>query len=144
MAYFEDVHFGTARVDKLTINSNVVWSSATITVGTEADNVVNVAVQLKDGHGNNIANQTLLKTWISDSATAGTVATTAPDGGCAIGTNGTIIRTITAGKDFEVLSSATGAFDLDVTESGTDTFYLYVANPATGAISVSDALSFTA
>ncbi len=146
MADRQDAKDGTLRTNKFTvkgIGGTVAWQNIGFTVGAESNNVVNVAIQLKDGDGNNLLVSVSVHVYISDTA-GGAVAATAPDGGAAVGTNGTKIDTITADKSYIFKTDSNGQLDIDVTESGTDTFYLNVINPLTGEIESSTVLTFTA
>ena len=117
-------------------------TDATITVGTEDTNVVNVAIQLTDGNGDDLANVAAVYFYISDDSGGDGVAATAPAGGIAIGTDGKIAQVV-SGKAGWLISEADGDIDIDVTETGTDTFYLVLILPS-GETVVSSALSFTA
>jgi hypothetical protein len=114
---------------------------ADIVVGTEATNVVNVAIQLKDGADNDIAQRASVYAYLSDDANGDSIVATAPDGGVAIGTDG-IADALTANKSFYLHSESDGDIDIDVTETGADTFYLIVVLP-NGTHIVSDVLTFT-
>jgi hypothetical protein len=114
--------------------------SVEFTVGAEAAQVINVALQVVDAQGIALAQQLTLLAWLSDTAGAALTGT-APDGGAVIGTDGVIIVEHTAATLFELLTDADGAVDLDLTESGVDTWYLNVRLPG-GAIVSSGAITF--
>lgn len=116
-------------------------STATFTVGAEAGNAINVAVQLKNGNGQNPSVRNVLPVFISGAATGADVVGTAPTGGVAIGTNGKVLASPVANKFFWVQSDAQGRFDLTLTDSGTPTFYLVVVLPD-GSQLVSGAITF--
>lgn len=137
MGFYPRNIIGSERVD-----GTAVPLGATITVGTEAANVVNVAIQLEDGDGNALAARACVYAYISDDANGDSIAATAPDGGWAIGTDG-VLQPVVANKSAFLVSESDGDIDVDVTESGTDTFYVIVVLP-TGLLVASDALSFTA
>jgi hypothetical protein len=118
-------------------------SSATFTIGTEAANAINVAVQLADTDGTAQASLQGVSVFLSDAATGIGIAATAPDGGVAIGTDGAILDATVAGKALWVQTEATGAFDIDITESGADTWYLVVQLPDGNQV-VSGAITFAA
>lgn len=115
---------------------------AAITVGAEGSNAINVAVQLK-GDKNQVAISARrhVRAYLSGASTGATVAGTAPNGGCVIGTNGAIIASITANKVFDIVTDAAGRFDLTLTDSGTPTFYLVVVMP-NGRLVVSGPITF--
>ena len=113
---------------------------ATLTVGTEAANVINVAIQLTDMNGNALANRGSVLAYLSDDANGDSVAGTAPDGGVAVGTDGLAIPLV-ADKCFLLTSEADGDIDLDITESAADTWYLVLVLPH-GEPAVSGAITF--
>lgn len=117
-----------------------VVGSVTFTVGTEATNVINVAVQVKDENGKAIAQRVCLDVWLSDAATGAGVVATAPSGTVVIGTNGTLLDVTGAKKLFKVWTDAQGRFDINITEAGVKTEYLAVKLPD-GSINVSGAVS---
>lgn len=114
-------------------------NQVTITVGTEAANAINVAIQLKDGV-KDLGQRGSVFAYLSDDANGDSVAGTAPDGGVAIGTDGLAIPLV-AGKAFQLVSEADGDVDITITESGVDTWYLVVVLPD-GRLVVSDAITF--
>lgn len=63
----------------------------TFVVGAEAVNVINVAIQLKDSSPADMAVRSSLFAYLSDDANGDSLIATAPDGGCAIGTDGLMI-----------------------------------------------------
>ena len=115
--------------------------SVELTVGAEAADVINVALQVVDGKGMDLAQQLALFAWLSDTAGAAVTAT-APSAGTAIGTDGVIIVEHTAETILELLTDADGQLDLDIGEAGADTWYLNVRLPG-GAIVSSGAIAFT-
>lgn len=130
----------TAFPNGVTIGSTVIATGATIAVGTEATDVINVDIDLTDADGNNVTAITAVHAYLSDAATGSGVSGTAPSGGVAEGTNGKLAETV-ANKVFILLSDATGNVDIDLTDTGTPTFYLVVVLP-TGKVVVSDAITF--
>ncbi len=143
MALYEDLSTGRCRSDKFEVNSKFVWTDADYTIGTEAANKINVAVRLKDGIDKNLLTQVLVDVYFSDSSDGSDIITTAPDGAVAIGTNGTVVESVTAKKHLKILTNSTGQFDLDITETGAKTLYIVCVNPMTGGIEVSDAVTFS-
>jgi hypothetical protein len=114
--------------------------SVELTVGGEAADVINVALQVVDAEGVALAQQLALFAWLSD--TAGAAATAAaPSAGTAIGTDGVIIVEHTAEIIFELLTDADGVLDLDIEEAGVDTWYLNVRLPG-GSVVSSAAITF--
>lgn len=117
-------------------------TDATVTVSAENTNVVTVTIQLQDGNGDDLANVAGVYFYLSDDSGGSGVAATAPNGGIAIGTDGTLAEVV-SGKAGWLISESDGDIDIEVTESGTDTFYLVLIMPS-GEIVVSDALTFAA
>jgi len=112
----------------------------TFTVGAEGGNVINVAVQLVDAAGADLAVRGAVLAYLSDDANGDSIAGTAPDGGVAIGTDGLAIPLV-AGKAWLLVSESDGDIDLNITESGVDTWYLIIANPD-GLLRASGAITF--
>jgi len=109
-------------------------------VGAQGGDVINVAVQLKDVAGVDLAVRASLLAYLSDDANGDTVAGTAPSGGAAIGTDGVSIPLV-AGKAFLLTSEADGDIDINITEAGADTWYLVLVMP-NGRLAVSGAITF--
>ena len=114
-------------------------AGATITVGAESDDVVNVAIQLTDGNGDSLDNQAAVLAYLSDAATGAGLGTTAADT-VAIGTDG-VLAELVAGKAYVLISDATGAVDIDVTQDAADTLYLILLLPS-GKVVASSVLTF--
>lgn len=114
-------------------------TGATITVGSESGNVINVAIQLLGVDGAAVDRRQAVRAYISDDANGDSVAGTAPDT-VAIGTDGVAIPLVT-GKCFELVSEADGDIDINITEDGADTWYLIVVLPS-GDLVPSDAITF--
>ena len=133
---------GEALIGNLTLGSVQLDKAplkASITVGAEAGNVINVAVQLQDMNGNALANRASVLAYLSDDANGDSVAGTAPDT-VAIGTDGLAIPLV-AGKCFLLTSEADGDIDINEAEDGADTWYLVLVLPH-GPLVVSDAITF--
>ena len=97
-----------------------------MTIGAEAGDVINVAIQMKEGDKD--ANERVRgEFYLSDDASGDSVAATAPSGGLAIGTDGVILTEHTANKHFTAISESDGDIDIDITEVGADTWYLIAA-----------------
>lgn len=114
---------------------------AVITVGAEAANVINVAIQLVDRlNGNALASRAAVGFYLADDANGDTPSTVAPSGGVAIGTDGAAIETV-ADLAGTLISESDGDIDLDITEAGAKTYYLVLIMPD-GKLVVSDAITF--
>lgn len=112
-----------------------------ITVGADAGTTVAVDIQLNDPEGNALAEVGVVDWYLSDSANGVGVATTAPSGGIAIGTDGELVEVV-ADKVGTLISEIDGHSDLVVTEAGAATWYLVVRLPAGGLV-ISDPITFT-
>lgn len=108
-------------------------------IGAEAGDVINVAIQLKDSAGTDLAVRGSIFAYLSDDANGDSVAGSAPDT-VAIGTDGVAIPLV-AGKAFQLVSEADGDIDLNVTENGADTWYLILVMPD-GRLVASGAITF--
>lgn len=102
--------------------------TATITPGAEAADEINVAIQLKNTDGSNVASIKAVDAWFGTSATDPTLASAAPDGGAAAGANGKLVELV-ADKAFKLVTNATGAVNVVITESTAKSFFLWVALP---------------
>lgn len=125
-----------AAIDEL----RKLHTHATLTVGTQAGDVINVAIQLTDAEGNNLAVRAGLFAYLSDDANGDSIAGTAPSGGWAIGTDGLLIPVV-AGKAAHLVSESDGDIDVSITEAGADTWYMILVDP-TGRLIASGAITF--
>jgi hypothetical protein len=117
-----------------------IATTATITVGAEGGDAINVAVQLKDAGGTNVAVRQALAWYLASDSTGATPSGTAPSGGTASGTNGKIIEWVAQLSGLMVFN-ATGQCDINITEAGVATWYLVVVTPQ-GKLLVSGAITF--
>lgn len=114
---------------------------ATITVGSEAANVINVAIQLETAKAQAaLAERGAIMAYLSDDANGDSLTATAPTGGVAIGTDGLLITVVT-NKAFWLTSEADGDIDIDITDTGTPTFYLILVMPD-GRLKASGVITF--
>ena len=114
---------------------------ASFTVGAEASNVINVAVQLLDRlNGNEVGERIAVPFYLSDDANGDSVAASAASGGIAIGTDGLMIEW-TTDKAGLLVSESDGDIDIDITETGVDTWYLILVMPD-GKLQASGAITF--
>ena len=114
--------------------------SASFTVGTEAANVINVAVQLKSHDGSDIAYRAGMPIYLSSDANGDTIEGSGPDS-WAIGTDGILLPdggdSLISGV---VISESDGDIDINMTHAGADTFYLNVV--VDGVVYTSGAITF--
>lgn len=108
--------------------------AAVITVGAPGTNTINVAVQLTDVNGNNLAVRGAVDCYLSDSANGSTLTGTVPTTNAVIGTNGMLITQV-ANIAWKAVSDASGRFDITI-NSTTHNWYLVICLP-TGTIVVS-------
>lgn len=132
--------------DRLGANSPI--GTPAITVGEEDANVINVAIQLKDAAGNDLAARGAILAYLSDDANGDSVCATKPSTDWAIGTDGLLLA-MTGGEDASdtglvahLISESDGDIDIDITNTTADTFYLILVMPD-GTLVASDAITFT-
>ena len=117
----------------------MAWN-AVITVGSEADNNINVGIQLKDIAGADLAVRGSVMMYLADDANGDGITTTAPSVGIAIGTDGLAIPLV-ANKCLQLVSESDGDIDLDIGEASAGTWYLIVVLP-NGKLVASAAITF--
>lgn len=98
------------------------------TVGAEAGDAINVAIQLKTPKYQDLAVRGMVFIYLSDDANGDSLAASAPDGGWAIGTDGLLIPVVT-NKAAWFTSEADGDIDITITESSAKDFWLVVKLP---------------
>lgn len=116
-------------------------ASASFTVAAEAANVINVAVQLKDANGNDLATAACVPWYISSDA-LGQAISTAHSVGASIGTDG-LLQEFTANVAGLVTSEADGDIDIDFEEAAAKTAYLVLVMPS-GSLQISGAITHAA
>jgi hypothetical protein len=135
---FDAVTASAAEINKL----DGAPLDATIVVGTEGTNTINVAIQLKDADGVDLVVRGSIKAYLSDDANGDSIVATAPSGGGAIGTDGLAIPLV-ANKCWLLTSESDGDIDITFTETGTKTMYLILILP-NGKLKASGAITFAA
>ena len=113
---------------------------ATIVVGAEASDVINVTIQLTDYLGNDIAVAASIIAYTCTTSAGTTKETHTCSSEAAIGTDGDL-EVILAKTTYHLISEADGDIDIDFTDTGTNSFYLAIVLP-TGKIVVSDVITF--
>jgi hypothetical protein len=122
-------------------DNNGAPAGATFVVGAEAGgNTINVAIQLKDANGADLAVHGSVLAYLSNDANGNAIATAAPSGGWAIGTDGLLIPIVT-NKAAQLVSEADGDIDVTIIEAGAYTVYLVLVLP-NGKLAVSGAITF--
>jgi hypothetical protein len=110
-------------------------------VGAETGgNTINVGIQLNDANGSPTAMRQGVFAYLSNDANGDSIATAAPSGGWAIGTDGLLIPVV-AGKAAELISEADGDIDINIIEAGAATWYLILKLPS-GKLASSTAITF--
>lgn len=124
-------------------NSTKVPSKVSFTVGAEAANVINVAIQLQGADDVDIDGKAAVQMYLSSDSAGVTIEGSGPDS-WAIGTDGIFIAN---GGDSLIsgllVSEADGDIDMNLTHAGADTFYMNVITPD-GAVHTSGAITFDA
>ena len=113
-----------------------------MTVGAEAANVINVAIQLNDPEGKALSEVGVVDWYFAADAAGLTPLTVAHDGGTAIGTDGALIETV-ADLSGKMVSEADGDIDIDITDAGAFTAYLVIILPCGGLV-ISDVITHAA
>lgn len=125
--------------DAIKASLGIDWS-VEFTVGVEGGDVINVALQVVDAEGADLAAAKSFLAWLSDTAGA-EPTTTAPSAGTIIGTDGFIVYEPLADIVLELLTDSDGVLDLDIEEAGVDTWFLNVRLPD-GSIVTSATITF--
>lgn len=114
--------------------------AAKFTIGAEAANAINIAVQLYDRLNGSEVSERVGLAWYLSSDANGDAISAAPQTGTAIGTDGLLMEW-TANVSGWVVSEADGDIDVTITDTGTPTFYLVLVMPD-GKLYVSGAITF--
>lgn len=112
----------------------------TITVGSQAGDIINVVIQLNDFAGEALAERGSLFAYLSDDAAGDSIAATAPSVGWSIGTDGVLIPVVT-NKAAQLVSEVDGDIDINIEEAGADTWYLILVLPS-GRLLASGEITF--
>ena len=122
-------------------NFDQLLLDAKFTVAAESNDIINVAIQLIDrDNKNDLAERGGIRWYLSDDANGDSIASSAPSGGIAIGTDGVAEET-TANKAGFVTSESDGDIDFNITETGDGFFYLAAVMPD-GKVMVSGIIDF--
>jgi hypothetical protein len=115
-------------------------ASATSVGGAEGGNAINVAIQLKDANGADLAVRGNVYGYLSDDANGDSLIGTATSGTVVIGTDG-VMQVMEAKKSFRLTSESDGDIDITITEAGVKTLYLILVMP-NGKLVASGAITF--
>lgn len=110
------------------------------TIGTEAVNAINVAMQMKDD-GKNLDQPVSVIVFVTSDAAGKIPAATPPSGTVVKTTNGVLESAIIAKTAQRFLTNETGQLDITITETGVKSFYVSVMGPD-GNLHVSSAVTF--
>lgn len=114
---------------------------ASFVIGAEAGNVINVAIQLKDADGSDLATRAAVHFYLSDDPEGDTVIVAATS--LAIGTDGIAIEYVSNSAGL-LVSEVDGDIDVNIgVASGAATYYLVLVLP-NGLLKVSAAITFAA
>ncbi|MCK5641111.1 MAG: hypothetical protein KAJ19_09950 [Gammaproteobacteria bacterium] len=114
---------------------------AQIVIGTEAANVINVAIQLIDyDNSNPVDERAQIGFYMSDDVAGDSIAASAASVGISIGTDGLMIEW-TANLAGVLVCEIDGDIDIDIEEASVDTWYLVLVMPD-GRLVVSGAITF--
>jgi hypothetical protein len=130
-----------SQLDGTTTLATDFVGDITFNIEDQVGNDRNVAVQLKDLQGTNLAFAEVVWWVLSDDSGGAGITGTAPSGGVAIGDDGTEYEEFTAGKSGWAQTSTTGAIDITLTETSTASWYL-VVKAGQGASEVSGEIAF--
>ena len=114
----------------------------TITIGTEAANVIRVSVKLKRPNGASLGIRVGGYAFLSSDPQGDDIVASAPSGGIAVGNKG-VIHPVISGKSFFFVTDANGEFNVDITENTGRTMYLCIVSPS-GVVVASSAITFAA
>lgn len=131
----------TSSVAELNLVDNQV-AGATIVVGTEATNVINVTIQFTDAAGADMATPVAVPWYLADDAAGLDPASVAHSVGASIGTDGALIEWA-ANLSGLMISEADGDVDINFEEAGALTKYLVLVMP-NGSLVISDAITHAA
>ena len=129
-----------SEVNTLTGASN---GAPGFTIGAEAVNVINVAIQLNKADGNPSAMRTGVFAYLSNDANGDSLATTAPSGGVAIGTDGVLIP-VTPAISNALVVDGNLAIDAVPEKFKTGQSAAYFINGVSHVKAATTALTFTA
>lgn len=140
------VEDGVLSVDSIEAAGEITAAEVTalgveFTIGAEDSDVINVAIQINDGHGDPVEVSKALHIYLAEDDAGLEPSATDPDGGVEIGTDGALIALSLEPFLGLLISDGAGAADLDIEESGAGTWYLVVVLP-NGSLAISNAITF--
>lgn len=123
----------------ISVGGKIPPADATFTIGAEAGNVINVAIQLLDGAGAEMVSTSGVLFYLSNDSDGSSQKTAATS--LAIGTDGLMIEWASNSSGL-LVSEADGDIDINIGDiSGAATYYLVLIMP-TGAPKISGAITF--
>lgn len=135
----------TVTAAELNLNDNQV-ASATMVVGVEAaiaPNAINVAIQLKDAAGADMATRSVVRAYLAADSAGADLCVTAPTGGVTNGTDGEVIPVTPALSDAIVLDGNL-AISATAEKFKTTQTLVYFKNGVSHTKAATDNLTFTA
>jgi len=108
----------------------------TLTAAAGTTNVGTVTIQATNTNGEALSIPRKLQVWISDDADGQTIAAVAGTGTVGVsGTDGYVLKEVTAKLFWEVMTDDTGEIIITLTDTNERAVYVNVANPWTGEVS---------
>lgn len=115
------------------------------TIGVEADNVINVAIQLFDReNGNELSERAGVTGYLASDATGDTFLVAGPDGGVAIGTDGMMVATTPSLSDALLVDGNLAISGVAAEKFKTTQTAAYLVNGISKTKAATDNLTFTA
>ena len=134
--------FGRGELYDILKWNNGAPYQASFTVGAESGTTIDVAIQLKDYLGNDLANAAPVFAYISSDAAGLELAASGCTTDAAGGTDGKLL-VLVAKTAYLLVSEADGDIDVRFTDTGSSGFYLNLIM-ANGKIATSGKIQFTA
>jgi len=119
-----------------------VPAAITYTIGSEAGNVINVALQALDESGAEVSERCSFMFYLSDDANGDSILGTAVSGSFVIGTDGVLLWQGATGKGGYLVTESDGDVDLNLTHSGAKSLYFITILP-NGTLDASAIIAFT-
>jgi len=119
-----------------------LFNLVNFTIGAKAANTINVALQLQDARGQNIAQIAHAEFYLSANADGSTFTGTATTSALAVHTNGVLLDILVTGKMASFITNASGQVDFDIIQTASPVTYYLAVMMEDGSIIVSPAITF--
>lgn len=120
---------------------NIYHAAITVGAFTASTDTINVAIQLNQGDEATACTEAIAFDLYLSTDSAGQAVDSAPSGGFAVGTDGTIIVEYTANVYAKCITESDGDFDINLVDTASASTYVNVILPS-GQIITSSELSF--